>query len=154
MIIYSQLDFDAKKFVTGQINEEWQRFFKFKTHYHDRCIGYLFLLNAGGAVGIITHVGAAGGQAVNAGHKAALILFLAGIIFSMALNVLLAHRWNLQLRAWEKDRNDYYQDKIDLDGFNKRVKERDTSDREYFTVGCCAFVVWAFGIFYAWNAIF
>ena len=60
MTIYSQLDFDAKKFVTGQINEEWQRFFKFKTHYHDRCIGYLFLLNAGGAVGIITHVGAAG----------------------------------------------------------------------------------------------
>ena len=92
MTIYSQLDFDAKKFVTGQINEEWQRFFKFKTHYHDRCIGYLFLLNAGGAVGIITHVGAVGGQAVNAGHKAALILFLAGIIFSMALNVLLAHR--------------------------------------------------------------
>lgn len=45
----------------------------------------------------------------------------------MALNVLLAHRWNLQLRAWEKDRNDYYQDKIDLDGFNKRVKERDTA---------------------------
>ena len=75
---------DSQKSTVARIDSEWERLYKFKIHYWDRYIGYLFVLNAGGLLAILTHMGVSGIQAVNAGHKTTLLCFFKGI-------VLLAH---------------------------------------------------------------
>ena len=82
---------DSQKSTVARIDSEWERLYKFKIHYWDRYIGYLFVLNAGGLLAILTHMGVSGIQAVNAGHKTTLLCFFKGIVLSLLLNVLLAH---------------------------------------------------------------
>jgi hypothetical protein len=82
---------DSQKSTVARIDSEWERLYKFKFHYWDRYIGYLFVLNAGGLLAILIHMGVSGIQAVNAGHKATLLCFFKGIVLSLLLNVLLVH---------------------------------------------------------------
>ena len=100
-------------------------------------------------------MGVSGIQAVNAGHKTTLLCFFKGIVLSLLLNVLLAHRTRTKLIAWENDTGDFYDRKLGYEDLFKRAKELlAEAGSEFDTVGGCALVYWFVGVFSGWNAIF
>ena len=146
---------DSQKSTVARIDSEWERLYKFKFHYWGHYIGYLFVFNVGGLLAILTHMGVSGIQAVKAGHKTTLLCFFTGIVLSLLLNVLLAHRTRTKLIAWEDDTGDFYDRKLGYEDLFKRAKELlAEAGSEFDTVGGCALVYWFVGVFSGWNAIF
>jgi hypothetical protein len=154
MSLYSKLPPDFKKSTETRITEQWERLNKLVLHYTDRCIGYLFILNSGGALLIITHIGASGIAVVNAGHKASLKCFIAGIIFSIALNICLMHFSNKIQNDFNEDSGKFYDDKMEYDTLWTQVDERAKKADPFYTVGYLALVLWLAGVFFGWRAIF
>lgn len=111
----------------------------------DRCVRFLFITNAGGAISIITYMGTAGIEKANGHHKSALVLFVVGVIYSGLLNIFLLRNTDFLYIGWRMDTDKYYSDKLEYDDLFARDYERSKNTEQFYRLGYCAFAFFIFG---------
>ncbi len=146
MTLHSEFPEDFKEETVDRIDKRWAQLNQLTLDYTERCIRYLFITNTGGALAIITYIGAAGVSAANPHHKSALVLFVAGIIYAGLLNVLLLKFTASLTKDWRTDSGDYYSDKIHYDELWALDDARSIDgDKKYYYLGYCAFAFFIVG---------
>lgn len=109
---YSEIDPSLRDHLVSHINQRWAQLYELEKEWGERSLRYLMLTNSGGAIATLSFLGASHQALGLTGAKLALLLFVVGIVLVGVTTAKAYHRiWGL-FRAWKKDSEHFYEDRI------------------------------------------
>lgn len=94
------------------INERWSQLMILQSKYADEIIKYLFLVNSGGAIAVLSYLGTGSNMLDTFYAKMSLLSFALGIVFVGIVRAFLIHRSYNYLNAWQRDVQKYHKQEI------------------------------------------
>jgi hypothetical protein len=142
---HSETPGNLKAFRTNYLDKRWAQLNGLVGDYADGVIKYLFLINSGGVVAIMSFMGTSIDIRNNFQVKSALFLFGVGILLVGCLKIFLYHKVEWIYKNWRKNSHNYLNDKI---GWNKLIEddnERSFSNTKAYLIGYGAFFAFLIG---------
>lgn len=136
------------------VNRRWRDLYERQIDVGSRITKYLILVNSGGAVAMLSFMGAMKTLDPIPGARWMLALFLFGIVATGFLMVVSAYRLDRIFRSWRNDTDSYYKNELDWEDVLKQDRDR----ARYFWVtdalGWTAFLCFISGLGIAARGLF
>jgi len=142
---YSETNEEMRQHRMKYIDERWGQLSNMAQEASQRAVNLLFLINSGGAVAMLSFMGASEKIRTLAGPKYSLGIFVLGIILTAILNAYILHRLEWIFTNWRKDVRGYYEDQINWQDLNKADDERSWSNNIEYVLGYAAFACFIVG---------
>lgn len=107
----------------NRINQRWGQLYGLDKEWSDNAIKYLFLTNSGGAIAVLSYMGAVG-TSFRIGMAVALCSFLLGLILVGVMTASIYQRIDALFKNWRADTDRYFSDQIEWDDLIKNDKKR------------------------------
>jgi hypothetical protein len=117
------------------ISHRWSQLYKVSTKAADEAKKFLFLVNAGGAVAVLSFIGAKDNSAISLGTKWSLILFCLGIVAVGILHIRITHRLYDLFNDWRKNSSKYWNQEIGYNQLTTEDEQKTDSDKCEFIIG-------------------
>jgi|HubBroStandDraft_2_1064218.scaffolds.fasta_scaffold177347_2 hypothetical protein len=108
------------------INRRWKQLYDLEKERADQAIKYLFLTNSGGAVTVLSFMGASEKARTSLGPIFALSCFVVGIILIGIFNIIQYYHMAKLFALWKQDSEKYFENPAEwtniIQGDNKRSK--------------------------------
>jgi len=121
------------------INQRWSQLNLLSKDVSDRAIKYLMLTNSGGAIAMLSFLGASETVRSLLAPKIALGFFSLGIILVGVLNATILHHVDWLFSSWRTDVKKYMEDKIDWETMTDADDKRSYATTLHYIVGYGAF---------------
>jgi len=95
------------------INQRWGQLYNLSTEWANRCTKQLFLVNSGGAIAMLSFIGAR--HQVHPLVVWGLALMLLGLVLVGILTARVYHHMSYLFNAWKKDVKEYFVGRITYD---------------------------------------
>lgn len=128
----SQLPQQQREEANRYIGARWKNLYEVSKQAIDQVIRYLFLVNAGGAIAVLSFLGASADTRQLVAPKVALSLFGMGVVLNGILLTMRVHQTEWLFAAWRRDVTDFYDDKVELKDLYSKDKIR--SEGRYIIV--------------------
>ena len=141
MDLFSKQEPAVRQNRINSINVRWGQLYELEKEWGERALRYLMLTNSGGAIATLSFLGASS-EAINAtGAKVALFLFVFGVFLVGVSTARTFHHMSGLFKAWKKDVDHYFSDKITWDHLQKQDEARTVDDFwdyaiPYISFGC------------------
>lgn len=122
MVNHSQLQPVERQQQINYINQRWGQLYSLEKEWSDRAVNFLFLTNSGGAIAMLSFIGATGGKE----HQLVvwgLCIMLLGLMFLGFLIAMVYHQMSGLFESWRKDVKEFFADRISLE----KLYEDDTA---------------------------
>lgn len=140
------------------ITDRWTQLNHLTKDISDRAIAYLTLTNAGGAVAMLSFLGANRDLRDLLPPKLALGSFVLGIVFVGVLHARMFHHVENIFANWRKAVRIYYDDQIDWEDMTATDDNLSYNTRLEYLAGYISFgcfivgvVIGVCGLFYSWS---
>src|SRR5438094_4775277 len=100
---YSEEEIYIRQFRWGYINARWSQLNALTKEWGDKAVSYLMLTNAGGAVAVLSVMGASDKVREMVGPRIALFCFSLGVICTGILVAKQLHRFEGLYKGYKKD---------------------------------------------------
>lgn len=144
MALYTQLDSATKDIFNTHINRRWGQLYELEKEWGERALKYLFFTNSGGAIATLSFLGAAK-ELTGAGTKAALLLFVLGIVFAGISTAKTFHHMSGLLKQYKQGVEDFYADKITWVALTDADKSRAVATWLDYAIPYLSFFCFIFG---------
>lgn len=131
----SELDRATLEHREEFIAHRWAELYKISNKAADETKKFLFIVNAGGAVAMLSFIGANGDARISAGTKWALVLFCCGLVAVGILHIRITHRVYGLFNAWRKNSAKYWKQEIGYTQLTTEDEKRTDSDFLEFFIG-------------------
>lgn len=121
------------------INRRWGQLYNLSSEWSNKCINYLFLVNSGGSIAMLSFIGAR--HQVHPLVIWGLVLMLLGLILVGILTARIFHQMEYLFAAWKKDVREYFVNRI---AYEKLLQDDELRSKEniidyilgYSSLGC------------------
>jgi hypothetical protein len=120
----------------------------------DAMVAFLMLVNSGGAIAVLSFMGAMKTLHPVPGAPVMLGVFLVGIVFVGALRFLHYYRIVWLFRAWRRDATEFFEDRIGWDDLLTNDRHRSRRFWLADVIGILAFACFLAGIGLGYRAFF
>ena len=127
------------------INERWKQLLRLVEDTELRALKYLTLTNSGGAIAVLSFMGASESVRNLTGPKIALGFFIVGIILTGVLMAKGVHMMDRLLRNWRNDVKKYFSDEIGWKELIEADERRTKPDYTAYVLGYSAFACFILG---------
>jgi hypothetical protein len=103
----------VRQFRFNYINARWAQLNALTKDWGDKAVSYMMLTNAGGAVAVLSFMGASYEARENWGPRIALVCFALGVIVTGILVAKQLHRFEGLYKGYKRDSEQYLADQID-----------------------------------------
>ena len=145
MVNHSQLQPEHRKQQVDYINQRWSQLYDLEKEWSDRAVNFLFLTNSGGAIAMLSFIGAAGGKV----HQLVvwgLCIMLVGLIFVGLLIAVVYHQMSGLFEIWRKDVREFFGDRISLEKLYEDDNSRARNSLLNLIFGYGSFICFIVGI--------
>ena len=129
MAKYSQLDEIKRAAYLNHINQRWGQLYNLEKEYGDRAYKYLMLVNSGGAIAILSFMGASQIARDSCGVKLALVLFVCGVVLVGLSTAKQFYYLSGLFKNWKKDVTNFFNDQISWEHLLKEDEERAVENK-------------------------
>lgn len=112
---WSETPPESQELRKGYIEGRWKQLSELELDWGNEGAKYLFLINSGGAVAVLSFLGAIKELRAFTWLYLVLLSFVTGVILIGFLRFFLFHRITWIYRHWRSNSNDYFADKIGWD---------------------------------------
>jgi uncharacterized membrane protein len=106
------------------INRRWKQLYDLEKERADQAIKYPFLINSGGAVTVLSFMGASEKVRTALGPILGLSCFVVGIILIGVFNIIQYYHMAKLFTAWKSDSEKYFENPAEWTNIIKNDKER------------------------------
>jgi hypothetical protein len=142
---YSEEEIYIRQFRWGYINARWSQLNALTKDWGDKAVSYLMLTNAGGAVAVLSFMGASDKVREMVGPRLALCCFAAGVIFTGILVAKQLHRFEGLYKGYKKDSEQYLAGQMDWDTVVSEDEKRVQASFWDYGLGYVAFGLFILG---------
>lgn len=142
---YSETPPQAAQSNINYINTRWGQLNSLSKEYSDNAIKYLFLTNAGGAVTVLSFLGASESIREQYSPKVSLALFILGIITTGVLRAQIMHRIESIYEKWRTNVKDYLNDKITWEELTQQDDKASYNSTKEYIFGYLSFACFIVG---------
>lgn len=135
------------------VNRRWRDLYERQLDVGDRIIKYLILINSGGAVAVLSLMGAMKTLDPVPGARWMLALFLSGIVVTGFLMIIGAYRLSCVFRGWRNDTDNYYKNELDWDDVLKQDRKRSGDFWITHALGWAVFLCFISGLVIAASGL-
>jgi hypothetical protein len=121
---FSKLDPAVRDRFIGHIDRRWRQLYDLEKEWGERAFKYLFLTNSGGAIAMLSFLGAYDKALNLVGTKIALFLFVFGVFLVGISTAKTFHYFSRLLKEYTLGVHDFYSDKISYDHLIEEDKKR------------------------------
>ncbi|QHI67905.1 hypothetical protein [Tichowtungia aerotolerans] len=117
------------------ISERWTQLHEVSTKAADETKKFLFIVNAGGAVAVLSFIGVNETSDIALGAKSALILFCLGVVSVGILHARITHRLYDLFTDWRENCSKYWNQEIGYTQLTTEDEKKTDSDKCEFVIG-------------------
>jgi hypothetical protein len=137
---YDDLTDEGKQDYVDAVNVRWGQLHALSKEHAEGGIKYLFTTNAGGAVAVLTYLGAtAGSDESSSAIKWALGVFFLGIVLVGCLKLYLVHYAEDLFSHYQQETDKYFDGQIDWNELSDSDKEKVGNNKIGFNLGYGSF---------------
>ena len=136
---YSEAPEAVKTQRSEYIKARWEQLADLQKMWIERIYRYLFLINAGGAVAILTFMGSRSEIAESWWARTMLLLFVLGLILVGVMQAYNLHFINWLFARWRTEVTDFYDDKLHWEVMTKDDFERAKEPLTVYILGYISF---------------
>lgn len=122
-----------------RINQRWGQLYQLEKEWGERCLSYLMVTNAGGAIATLSFLGASDRALGMGGVKFALGLFVLGIVLVGVCIARAYHHMSGLFHAWKRDTDHFFQGRITRQHLHDSDNARAQDSIWDFVLGYVAF---------------
>ena len=142
---FSREDPPAQQYRFGYISARWSQLNGLTKDWTDKAVSYLMLTNSGGAVAVLSFMGASDRVREMVGPRFALGFFALGVVFTGILVSKQFHRFERVFAGYRKEAQEYLADQIEwgvlVSNDDNRVKPRPVD----YVLGYIPFILFICG---------
>ena len=153
-LLNSQENQELKSHRIEYINRRWSQLCALEKEWAERATKYLLATNSGGAVAVLSFLGASAKARSLTGPAIALVLFLLGVVLVGIFNAYQYHRISNLFYGWKKDSENYFANKISWDLLIEEDEKRTKPSRLAYCLCYGAFLSFIVGCICGAIAIF
>jgi hypothetical protein len=142
---FTDLTEDKKLFIFTRVDEHTKRVQSESLGSLEAGINYLFLINAGGAVAVLSFLGAAEKAEVRTSPLVALAFFAVGVMLVGAIKAFRVHYFGKRSTAWFTESARFFAGEIDWQDLNERYGKAAVEPRWPYVVGYASFACFVIG---------
>ena len=127
------------------INQRWKQLYELEKEWAEKAVKYLLATNSGGAVAVLSFLGASAKARSLTGPAVALSLFLLGVVLVGVFHAYQYHRMSNLFLGWKKDSENYFAYKINWDLLTEEDEKRTKPSRFAYALCYGAFLSFIVG---------
>jgi hypothetical protein len=136
------------------INQRWKQLHGLEKECADIAIKYLFLTNSGGAVTVLSFMGASEKARSSSGAIISLSCFVAGVILVGVFNTLRYYRVAKLFYSWKRDSEKYFDKKVEWPVLIQSDEKRSRTQILAHIIGHCSFIAFLAGCIFGMINLF
>ena len=144
---FTELSEDKKLFTFTRVDEHTKRVQSESLASLEAGINYLFLINAGGAVAVLSFLGAAEKADLRASPLVALAFFAVGVTFVGVIKAFRVHYFGKRSNAWVTESARFFAGEIDWQDLNQNYGKATLEPCWPYRVGYLSFACFFIGAF-------
>ncbi len=121
---FSKEDLLTQQYHSGLVTARWTQLNTLRNQWVEKALRLLVLTNAGGAVAVLSFIGASDEARRMCGPRFALGCFAAGIIIAGIFIAIQFHRFDSMFKGYGSDSAKYFSDEIEWDKLRKDDDDR------------------------------
>ncbi len=141
---YSELNDKIRKEYCDYIETRWGQLYELQKEWGDKAIKMLFVINAGGAIAILSYM-ASSNSTITAAVIFTLCCFFIGIILVGTLVARTVHCMKNLYEGWTTDVNKFYKDEIEWKKLIELDENRIPNELPDFIIGYASFATFIIG---------
>ena len=141
---YSELNDKIRKGYCDYIDTRWEQLYELQKEWGDKAIKMLFVINAGGAIAILSYM-ASSNSAITGAVIFTLCCFFIGIILVGILIARAVHCMKNLYEGWKEDVNKFYKDEMDWEELIELDEQRVPNELPDFIIGYTSFAAFIIG---------
>ncbi len=144
---YSEFSEKTIQGAITYIEERWEGLNRLTEEYSTQATRYLFFSNSGGAVAVLSYLGAVEGKPIIPNLKLALGCFTLGVILCLITILCLLHRFDNLLKNWSKGVQSFYSNESHYSDLIKGDNDKSSKIPIAWFTGYTSFLLFLIGIF-------
>jgi hypothetical protein len=136
---------ELKKFKHDYIDRRWSQLYGLEKEFAERALKYLLLTNSGGAVTVLSFMGASKEVRYSFWPSFALVLFVIGVILVGFYNAKQYYHMAKLFNLWKKDAKNYFSGKITWEVLIAEDEKRSLPSIWAYILAWSSFVAFIFG---------
>lgn len=150
----SECDKQTNRIRHDAINARWGQLYNLQKEWSEKSFKYLFLTNSGGAVAMLSFIGASPSAIHTTSATFALALFTIGVILVGIAHALAYHFTSHIYAMWKRDSREYLSGQLGWDKLNEADDNRSEDRPIEFVVAYGAFGSFVLGCISAGFSLF
>ena len=147
-------DLNQKNAIVNHINQRWGQLCGLETKWSDDALNKLFLTNSGGAVAVLSFIGALGVDKINCWVKISLAFFTFGLLLVILNSALLYHLMDRLFTSYRADANAFLSNNLDWEILNQNDNTRSLTPIYLIIIGWASFIFLILGVIFGGVALF
>lgn len=136
------------------IEERWRQLHGLEKEWGDRALKYLLVTNSGGAIAVLSFIGAEKSSDPDMGVKITLFLFVLGIVLVGISMAMTFHHISGLFLSWKSDAKRYHANQISWTNLTGRDNERSKVRYIDYAVPYAAFTCFVMGCMFGAFSFF
>lgn len=136
------------------IDQRWKQLYELSSESSEKAISYLIITNSGGAIAILSFLGASEELRQIIEPKIALLFFVSGVILVGILRAILFHRLEMLFEKWRDDVLQYMKNSISWENIIQNDEKRTGINPWEYLFGYGALICFIFGCIFGGIALF